>query len=377
MMHVPLIKPDIAPLDALQEQFREILSNGKITNFGKYVTSFEQAAAQYLGVPVLTVSSGTMALLFALQGIGIRPGEKVIVPSFTFMATAQAIVYAGGFPVFADIGDDLTLPPDELARLLESHPDARTVIAVHMYGHPCDVDGLQRVVAEVERRRGEKVRLVYDAAHAFGSRVGERKVGTFGDVEVFSLSVTKVLVSVEGGMIATQDEKLLEGIRKMRNYGIESNYNAIGPGMNGKMSEFHAIVGMESLKNIDASMQRRQTSAKTYFEQIESKTRFRRVPERPGITHTYKDFTVMLPDDLVPKRDALIEFLRSQGVETRAYFYPPVHEQGHFRRWADRPLPKTESLSRRVLTLPFYTSITTQEIDHVVKSLVEAEKVLS
>jgi dTDP-4-amino-4,6-dideoxygalactose transaminase len=376
-LHVPLIQPDIPPLEKVADDFREILANGKITNFGKFVTQFEKEIGEYLGVPAVTTSSGTMALLFALQSLGLRPGEKVIVPSFTFMATVQAILYAGAVPVFAEIGDDLTLQPAELEMLLEKHPDARTVIAVHMYGLPCEVDGLQAVVDAFERKRAAPIKLLYDAAHAFGSRVGNRKVGSFGYAEVFSLSVTKVLVSVEGGLVVSRDAKFLQRVRQMRNYGIESNYNAVHPGMNGKMSEFHAIVGLQSLRNIDSLMERRQKLAARYFAAIESQTSFRRLPQRPGVVHTYKDFSIVLPDRLVARRPELIELLKERGIETRAYFFPPVHEQGHFRKWADRPLPRTESLSRRVLTLPFFTSMTDEQVDHVVDSLAHAEKALA
>ena len=376
-MHVPLIQPDIPPLEQVADQFREILANGKITNFGKFVTQFEKEIGEYLGVPAVTLSSGTMALLFALQSLGLKPGEKIIVPSFTFMATVQAILYAGAVPVFADVGDDLTLQAAELEMLLDKHPDARTVIAVHMYGLPCDVDALQAVVDAAERKRGAPVKLLYDGAHAFGARVGNRKVGTFGYAEVFSLSVTKVLVSVEGGLVVSRDAQYLQRIRQMRNYGIESNYNATNPGMNGKMSEFHAIVGIQSLRNIDANMQRRQALAARYFDRIEAQTAFRRLPQRSGTLHTYKDFSILLPDRVAARRGEMIEMLKELGVETRAYFFPPVHEQGHFRKYADRPLPRTESLSRHVLTLPFFTTMTDAQVDHVVDGLARVEKALA
>jgi len=376
-MQIPLIKPDIPSLEAVESQFREILDNGRITNFGKYVAEFERRIEDYLGVPVVTTSSGTMALLFALQSLGLEPGGKVIVPSFTFMATVQAILYAGAVPVFAEVGPDLTLEPAELEALLERHPETRAVIAVHMYGHPCDVDGLQAVVDAYERKRGHAIRLLYDAAHAFGSRIGSRKVGTFGCAEVFSLSVTKVLVSVEGGLVASRDPELLQRVRQMRNYGIQSSYNATRPGMNGKMSEFHAIVGLQSLARIDALMERRQRIAAEYFAQVERRTSFRRLPQRPGVVHTFKDFSVLVPDKLVARRPQLIEFLKDRGIETRAYFFPPVHEQDYFRKWADRPLPRTESLARRVLTLPFFTSLTSEQVDYVVDGLARAERAIA
>jgi len=343
-MTVPLVKADLPTFDTLEGPFREILSSGKITNFGKYVTGFESAAARYLGTSVVSVSSGTMGLLFVLQALGMGRGTKVVVPSFTFMATAQAIRYAGGIPVFAEIGEDMTLSPDDLESLLQRHPDVSAVIGVHSYGLPCQVDRIAAVVEAASRRRGRRIPVIYDAAHAFGSSVDGRRVGSFGDAEVFSLSVTKVLVSVEGGMISSRDAGLIGRLRSMRNYGIESNYNAILPGLNGKMSEFHAIVGLENLKELDLRMAIRQERARHYLARIRERTGFGMLPWPGSVIHTWKDLTVLVPAALEGKRDRLIAILKDRGVESRAYFFPPVHEQGFFREFADRPLPGTVSL---------------------------------
>src|SRR5438045_2746977 len=143
MKKIPLIKPDLPSLESIEEPLREILESGKITNFAKYVTLFEEEAGSYLNTHVATVSSGTMGLIFALQALGLERGQKVILPSFTFMATAQAVRYAGGVPVFADVEDDLTLSPTDLGALLDRHPDVAVVIGVHMYGLPCRVAALQ------------------------------------------------------------------------------------------------------------------------------------------------------------------------------------------------------------------------------------------
>jgi dTDP-4-amino-4,6-dideoxygalactose transaminase len=208
-MKVPLIKPDLPTLDEVAESFREILENGRVTNFGKYATTFEAEAGAYLQVPAVTVSSGTVGLVFTLQALGLGKGQKVVVPSFTFMATAQAILYAGGVPVFVEVGEDLTLCPTDLLALLERHDDIAGVVATHAYGLPCQVDEIQRVVDEYALRRSHPVFVIYDAAHGFGSAVNGRRVGGFGNAEVFSLSVTKMLVSVEGGMVyERQDERV-------------------------------------------------------------------------------------------------------------------------------------------------------------------------
>jgi dTDP-4-amino-4,6-dideoxygalactose transaminase len=368
-MKIPLIKPDLPSLDEVAVEFSEVLDSGRVTNFGKYVAAFEAEATRYLGTPAVTVSSGTAGLVFALQAVGLRKGQKVVVPSFTFMASAQAILYAGGVPTFAEVGEDLTLCPKDLAGLLEKDPDVAGVLATHAYGLPCRVDAIQQVVDAHARRRSRPVFVVYDAAHAFGSAVNGRRVAGFGDAEVFSLSVTKMLVSIEGGMVTSRSPEIVERVRRMRNYGIEANYDSHWPGMNGKMSELHAIVGLHNLRRLDGLVKTRQHKARYFLDQIRKQTDFETLPWPDGVVHTFKDFTVLVPEERIHFRDDVMGFARDRGVETRAYFYPPVHEQRLFQPYADRGLDWTEKASRRVITLPFFTAITEAEMDYVVETL--------
>lgn len=377
-MNIPLIKADLPSLEDIREPLEEILANGRITNFGKYVGQFEAESGAYLGTQTVALSSGTVGLIFTLAALELKPGEKVILPSFTFVATAQAVLYAGGVPLFADIDDDLNLSVSDLERLLDKHPDVGAVIAVHMYGLPARAREIEKVVAEASERRGRKIGLIFDGAHAFGSSIDGRKIGGFGDAEVFSLSVTKVLVTVEGGLVSTRDPEVIRKIRFMRNYGIQSNYNAHFPGVNGKMSEFHAIVGLFNLRRIDTLLAQRQERARRFRDKIESATSFRLACWPEGVVHTFKDFTILVPGEGgEEKRDRVMKFLGEQGVETRAYFYPPVHEQAYFSKFADRTLPKTACLSRRVITLPFFTTLTDEQMDFMVEKLVLADKEVS
>jgi len=369
---VPLIKPDLPSLEDVRAGFEEILGNGRISNFGKYATAFENECGAYLGTKTVTVSSGTAGLLFALTALGLQPGEKVVFPSMTFMATAQAVRYAGGVPVYAEIDEDLNISPRDLEQLLAQNSDVGAVIAVHLYGLPAKVTEIQAIVDAASRKRGKKIALIYDAAHGFGASVDGRKVGGFGDAEVFSLSVTKTLVSVEGGLISTNNPELIERVRSMRNYGIKSNYNAHLPGLNSKMSEFHAIVGLHNLRRLDALMAARQGRGRWYFEEIRKRTGFQCAEWPKNVVHTLKDLTVLVREGQ-KERDDVIRFLGERGVETRAYFYPPVHEQELFRQYATRALPRTESLSRRVITLPFFTTISDEEIAYVTEQLGAAE----
>ena len=375
-MNIPLIKPDLPSFDAVEGSFREILANGKITNFGKYVGQFEKEAGHYLGVDTVTVSSGTAGMILALQALGLRKGQRVILPSFTFMATAQSVLYAGGVPVFAEVADDLTLCPNDLEELLHEHEDVFGVIPVHMYGLPARTDEIEDVVQQASRKTDQRIRVIYDAAHAFGSQRNGRKVGTFGDAEVFSLSVTKVVVTVEGGLVASHDPDLIQRIRKMRNYGIESDYHTRWPGMNGKMSEFHAIVGLENLRRLDSLMDAREKRARYYFGRIRETSGFIPSAWPKGVIHTFKDLSILTPDHLNGKRDAVIGYLKDRGIETRAYFFPPLHEQGFFKPYVNRSLPLTGRLARRVITLPFFSTITEEEMNYVANALADAERTL-
>jgi dTDP-4-amino-4,6-dideoxygalactose transaminase len=374
-MQIPLIKPDLPSLDDVSEPFAEILGSGRITNFGKYVRQFEDETAAYLGVQTAAVSSGTIGLVFALVGLGLKRGEKVVIPSFTFAATAQAVLYAGGIPLFAEIADDFNIAIDDVERLLGENPDVGAVIAVHMYGLPARARELEDIVAAASRRNGRRIVLIFDSAHAFGSAIDGERVGGFGHAEVFSLSVTKVLVTAEGGLISSKDPEVIRRVRGMRNYGIGADYNAEFAGLNGKMSEFHAVLGLYNLRRLDTLLTERQEKARRYRSAIESTTRFRATHWPQGAVHTFKDFTIVLPDSAAgAARDAVMRDLGKAGIETRAYFCPPVHEQSYFRQFATRALPKTQRRSRRVITLPFFTSITDDEIEYIIGALQQADR---
>jgi dTDP-4-amino-4,6-dideoxygalactose transaminase len=377
MRKLQLAKPDLPPYNEIEDLFRGVFESGYLSNSGRYATQFEVEASAYLGTHVAIVSSATAGLILSLQALGLKPGQKVILPSFTFMATAQAVLYAGGIPVFAEIEDDLTLSASDLELQLNQHKDVAVVLPVHTYGLPCQVEAIKQVVEKAIRKYSRSIAILYDAAHAFGTSVKDQPVGTFGNAEVFSLSGTKILVSVEGGIVSSHDPDLILRIRRMRNYGIEENYDAYWPGLNGKMSELHAIVGLYNLRRIKTLLADRQLKARYYLEQIRKRTGFKTLPWPEEVIHTFKDFTVLVPETVATQRDAIRAFLAEQGIETRAYFYPPVHQQHFFRRFADRPLRRTEDLARRVIALPFYTTISTTDIDFVVDMLAEIETRLS
>jgi dTDP-4-amino-4,6-dideoxygalactose transaminase len=374
---IPLIKADMPPMEAVQDAFREILGNGRVTNFGPHLQQFEREVGDYLGTKACCLSSATAGLIMTLQALDIPRGSRIVIPSFTFVATAQAVLYAGCTPVFVDVANDGNADLDDLARVLRTTSNVGAVILVHMYGLPCRTDQVETIVKLEEARRNQKIPVLYDGAHAFGSAKNGVRVGGSGAAEIFSTSVTKVMTSVEGGIVSTRDEALVDRLRKMRNYGIFANYDAHFPGLNGKMSEFHAIVGVQNLRRLDTLLEARMQKAAFYTKQVQAHTSFRVMAAPPGVLSTYKDYTIQLPPGLKASRQAVMDALAAKGIETRAYFYPPVHEQKFFREYADRPLPMTEDLSRRVITLPFSSTITEREMTTVAEALGEAEAAIT
>lgn len=365
---VPLVKPDLPALPDIADELLTALESSKVTNFGPHVVALEEEVEARLTVPALAVSSGTSGLVFALQAMGVGVGDEVAMPSFTFAATGQATLYAGATPVFVEVGDDGLIDPDDLRQVLSTRPKVKVVVPVHTYGQPADVDSLSELAGAGERPIG----LLYDAAHAFGSEADGRPVGSFGDAEVFSLSATKALVSIEGGLVTSANTDFMERIRYMRNYGIAANYETWLPGMNSKMSEFHAVVGRFNLRRIDELLETRERKAKVYFDLLAEVPDVSQIPVREGIRHTYKDFTVRLQGTASLNRDALMKQLAERGVETRAYFHPPLHQHRHFNRYVDRELPRTDALASSVLVIPFFTSITEDEMAYVATTLTDA-----
>jgi dTDP-4-amino-4,6-dideoxygalactose transaminase len=328
-----------------------ILRSGVLTN-GPYVRRFEEAASDYLGVPhCVAVSSCTAGLMLVLRATELS-GE-VVVPSFTFAATAHAVQWNGLRPVFADIDlPTLTLSPAAVERAIGVHTSA--ILATHIYGTPCDVDELRRVAD----RNG--LHLFFDAAHAFGSTHDGTKVGNFGDAEVFSLSPTKVVIAAEGGVIATSDDLLAERCRIGRDYGNPGDYDCRFVGLNARMSELHAATALVSLEGLEGRLAERNRLAAAYTSALSGVPGIR-IPSVPaGDRSTFKDYSIFIdPDGYGLDAEATAELLRMEGIETRRYYSPPVHAMRAYRApgGATVDLPATEEAARQVLTLPLWVGM--------------------
>jgi len=360
---LPLVRPSVPPTAGVLRDVARILEGGVLTN-GPYVRALEDRCAEYLGVRnCVAVSSCTSGLILVLRAFGLA--GDVVVPSFTFAATVHAVSWNGLHPTFADVhGTRLTLSADAVERAIGVRTSA--ILATHLYGAPCDVEGL----VEVAARHG--VPLFFDAAHAFGSRHGDAFVGAFGEAEVFSLSPTKVLVACEGGLVTTNDDALAERCRIGRDYGHAGDYDCRFVGLNARMSEVHAAIALRSLDTLEDRISRRNELAWLYRDGLRAIPGIALPEVMDGDRSTYKDFTILVDPDAFG-RDAtwLAGALAAEGIETRRYYSPPVHRMRAYKRKgsANGGLPATELAASRVLTLPMWADMTHDHVVGVVEAM--------
>jgi dTDP-4-amino-4,6-dideoxygalactose transaminase len=360
---LPFVRPSPPPLDRVAARLAPSYDRGVLTN-GPLVRELEEAAADRLGVPhVVAVSSCTTGLMLALQALvarGPEPRRPVAMPSFTFSATAHAAVWAGAPPRFAEC-DPATFLLDLPAAAAAAY-GAGVLVGTHTFGAPCRPSDLE------DLGRAAGVPVLFDAAHAFGATHRGRPVGGFGAVEVFSLSPTKPLVAGEGGLVATRDRALAARVRDGRDYGNPGDYDTRFAGLNGRLSELHAAVGLESLARFDEHLARRTAVADRYRAALAGVPGLALQAVDPADTSTWKDLTVAVdPARFGTGRDALVAALRAEGVDTRCYFSPPVHRQAAYRLGGAPPadLPCTDRVAGRVVSLPIWPDLPLAAVDRV------------
>lgn len=355
---LPITRPAIPSLERVTRRLEGPFATGMLTN-GVNVRELEEAAAHRLGVEhVVAVSCCTAGLMLATRALRVQ--GVAVLPSFTFSASGHALAWNGLDLRFGEC-DTTTFQADtsDLAARLDG---ASLLSATHIFGAPCDVEGLQTVATTAA------VPLLFDAAHAFGATHLGRPLGGFGDVEVFSLSPTKVVVAGEGGLVATNRDDVAESVRIGRDYGNPGDYDTRFVGLNARMSELHAAVALESLADLDENLKRRQAVAARYRLGLDGVPGISCQRIEDGNTSTYKDFTIAVdPVVFGTARDQLKRALRADGIDSRSYFDPPLHRQQSYAHLAAPPLPRTEDLASRVVSLPVYPSLALVDVDRVVE----------
>lgn len=350
--------PNIGDRAALLTRINDILDRRWFTNDGPVVQEFERRIAAHLGVKhCVAMCNATIALEIASRAVGFK-GE-VIVPSFTFVATAHALQWQEITPVFCDL-DPRThnIDPTQIERLIT--PRTTGILPVHVWGRPCDVAAISTLAAK------HRLRVVYDASHAFGATHGGRRIGGFGDAEVFSFHATKFLNSFEGGAVTTNDDDLAQKMRLMRNFGFAGYDRVIYPGTNGKMTEVAAAMGLTSLESISDFIAINQRHYECYRREL---------ARLPGVSvirydESEKNNFQYIILEIEPRltdlgRDQFVKVLQAENVLVRRYFYPGCHRLEPYASYfpnAGLLLPETEQLTHRVMSLPNGTGVTDEQV---------------
>lgn len=364
---IPITKPTLPPYEEVETAIREIYSSGMITN-SKYVRAFEQKVATFLSVRhVVAVPSCSTGLIVLLSTL---PEEsEILMPSFTFSATYQALLWNGLTARLVDCNESCNIEVKQVEQ--EITPKTAAILAVHMYGTATDLEELE----EIARRRN--IALFFDAAHGFGAKYKGNYLGGFGNAELFSLGPTKTLPVGEGGLITTNDTNLARRVRLVCNHGQPPNsLDSTVRSLNGRLEEINAAIGIRILDEVDYWVARRQELAAMYYSKL---------ADIPGLTFpivpkyalsSYKDFCVFIdPKRFGMDREQLMKRLEKNDIQTKRYFYPPIHKLTVARGLFERShLPNTEFKASRVLALPMYSHMPFEEVSYVCQSISTAHQ---
>lgn len=354
-------QPYLPPLEEFVPYLQEIWDSKILTNGGPFHQQLEAALCEYLGVKHISLfTNATIALVTALQAL--RMTGEVITTPYSFVATAHSLLWNGIKPVFVDIDPDtLNLDPARIESAIT--PQTTGIMPVHCYGRPCDVAAIEKIADTYN------LRVVYDAAHAFGVRDAGGSVLRHGDLAVLSFHATKVFNTFEGGAIVCPDAKTKQRIDYLKNFGIADEVTVVAPGINGKMSEISAAFGLLQLKHVDQALQRRKEIAATYRRRLAGVRGIRLLPEADGILANHAYFPVLVQEDYPLSRDQLYLRMREHDVYARRYFFPLISQFPMYRSLASAVpanLPVATKAAAQILCLPIYPAMTAEDQKRVI-----------
>ncbi len=360
---IPMSIPDVSGRE--EEYLRECISSGWVSSLGRFVERFEADFSQFCDQQFgVSVNSGTAAIHLALRAMGIGPGDEVIVPALTFASSVNCVLYQGATPVFIDCQADCwNLDPAELETLITDRTAA--IMPVHLYGKPCDMDAIMEVAAR------HNIPVVEDCAEAHGARYRGKPVGSFGVIGCFSFYGNKILTTGEGGMCVTSDAALDERLRVLRDHGMNKTrrYWHDDVGYNYRLTNLQAAVGCAQLERVDEFLEKKRWNAEQYRSRLVD-TSLVLPAEAEDTTNVYWLYTVILPEAKTEAdRDALIEHLDANQIESRPFFYS-LPRMGPYEEYA-RPLPNSDAMSTRGVTLPSYFALTEEDIERVTTSMID------
>jgi dTDP-4-amino-4,6-dideoxygalactose transaminase len=363
-------RPNIANRDRLLERINDMLDRRWLTNNGPYVQEFERRIAEFIGVKhCIAVCNATVGLEIAIRAIGFK-GE-VLVPSFTFIATAHALQWQEITPVFCDV-DPVThnIDPAKVERMIT--PKTSGILGVHVWGRACDISSLENIA------RKHNLKLLFDAAHAIGCSYGGQMIGSFGQAEVFSFHATKFLNSFEGGAIVTNNDELAQKIRWMTNFGFSGYDNVTYLGTNGKMTEICAAMGLTGLEDIENLISVNYRNYQDYQRELSGVPGIRMISYNESERNNFQYIILEIDSEVAGiSRDSLVKILHGENILARKYFYPGCHEMEPYRSLfphAGLLLPETEKLVKKVISLPNGTAVDSAHIKGICEIICFAAK---
>jgi dTDP-4-amino-4,6-dideoxygalactose transaminase len=359
-------QPHLAPLEEFIPYLEKIWKSKLLTNGGPFHQQFEEALCKYLGVKHLALfTNGTLGLLTALQALRIT-GEVITTP-YSFVATAHSLVWNGIKPVFVDVDPDtLNLDPAKIEVAIT--PQTTAIMPVHCYGRPCDVDAIQKIADNYN------LKVIYDAAHAFGVQTDDGSVLEHGDMAVLSFHATKVFNTFEGGAIVCRDAKTKQRIDHLKNFGFVDEVTVVAAGINGKMSEINAAFGLLQLKHIDEALLRREQIDAIYRDRLRDIPGIRTLPDAGEKVANHAYFPILVDPEYPLSRDALYQKLRDHDIYARRYFYPLISEFPIYRGLPSARrdnLPVAHEAAQRVLCLPIFPALSDRDLERIISLVAE------
>jgi dTDP-4-amino-4,6-dideoxygalactose transaminase len=360
MKNIYVTQPYLPPLEEFIPYLEKIWNSRFLTNGGPFHQELEAALCAYLGVEHIALfTNGTIALVTALQALRIT-GEVITTP-YSFVATSHSLLWNGIKPVFVDIDPNtLNLDPAKIEAAITPHTTA--IMPVHCYGHPCDVDAIQKIADNYN------LRVIYDAAHAFGVQDSQGSILRHGDLSVLSFHATKVFNTFEGGAIVCPDAKTKVRIDQLKNFGHVGEVTVVAPGINGKMSEFNAALGLLQLKYVDQAIAQRKEIDAMYRERLKDVNGIRCLNDAGEKTANYSYFPVLVEGNYPISRDDLNDKLKESGIHPRRYFYPLISDYPMYRGLSSASkenLPVATVAAKQILCLPIYPDLDLSVIDEI------------
>ncbi len=362
---IPINLPKIGEEEI--EAVVKVLRSGPLTNAlgaGPMVTQFEKKFAKFAGVKhAVAVNTGTAALHSAIVAAGVQQGDEVILPSFTFVATAEAVVMAGGKPVFTDINPETyNISPAEIEKNITKKTKA--ILPVDLYGFSADVKPIREIAAK------HGLAVVEDAAQAHGATYNGKPAGVFADAACWSLYASKNMTTGEGGVITTDSADVAETLRLIRTHGEKAKYASLMLGYNYRMSEIQAAIGLVQLEKLPAFVAKRRENAKRLTRLLAKKDRLQLPEETKDRQHSWYLYTVRLKNAAVNERNKIVEELRQKDIGAEVYYANPVHLMPYYReRFGRRRLPETVKAAKQVFSLPIHPGVTEAQVDYIGKTL--------